>query len=61
MSFSWFRRHQTLFLWAAVIFCVLVFATFSGFSDIKAFVQGSGDPNTFGRFTVQTSNEIVDV
>lgn len=61
MSSSFFRRHQKWFLWSAVVFCVLVFGTFSGFGDIKAYFQGTGDPNAYGRFTVQTTNEIMDV
>jgi hypothetical protein len=61
MSFSWFRRHQSLFLWLAVIFCVLVFATFSGFSDLEALVKGSGPGNTIGRFTVASSGNVVEV
>jgi hypothetical protein len=61
MTFSFFRKHQSLFLWAAVIFCVMVFATFSGFSDLQAMFQGSGRVDTVGRFTTVTSNELVEV
>ncbi|MHC4845483.1 MAG: SurA N-terminal domain-containing protein, partial [Planctomycetota bacterium] len=61
MSFSWFRKHQTLFLWGTVIFCVLIFATFSGFSDLQALVQGSGKTDTIGRFTTATSNELIEI
>jgi len=44
-----------------VIFCVLIFATFSGFSDLQALVEGKGQTDMIGRFTTVTSNEVVIV
>jgi len=34
MSFAVFRKYQKPLLWVTVIFCVLIFATFSGFDDL---------------------------
>jgi hypothetical protein len=55
MSFAVFRKYQKPLLWAAVIFSVLIFATFSGFGDLKAVLTRQDLAQIYGRFDVQTS------
>jgi len=57
MSFAWFRKYEKPFMWAAVIFTVAVFATFSGFSDLKALLSRQGADATYGQFELQATGQ----
>jgi hypothetical protein len=57
MSFAVFRKYQKPLLWAVVIFSVLIFATFSGFGDIKAVLTRQDLGQLYGRFDVQASGQ----
>ncbi len=52
MSFVWFRKYHKPFLWFAVIFTIVVFATFSGMSDLKTMLSGHPSDRVVGEFTV---------
>lgn len=55
MSFAVFRKYQKPLLWAAVIFSVLIFATFSGFGDLKALLTQQDMSQPYGIFEVRSS------
>lgn len=57
MSFAVFRKYQKPLLWAAVIFSVLIFATFSGFGDLKALLTQQDLSQPYGIFEVRSSGE----
>jgi hypothetical protein len=61
MSFVWFRKHQKIFLWLTVIFSVLIFATFSGLSDLQRLIQGRSELDLAGRFVVLSTGELYEV
>ncbi|HTE05963.1 MAG TPA: hypothetical protein VK824_07190, partial [Planctomycetota bacterium] len=61
MSFVWFRRYHKPFLWFAVIFTVVVFATFSGMGDLKQMLSGHPSDKIIGEFKVAPTGEIHQV
>jgi hypothetical protein len=61
MSFAWFRKYEKPFMWGTVIFSVLIFATFSGFGDLKALLQRRDIGVAWGQFTLETTGKTVDI
>lgn len=61
MSFTWFKKHEKMFLWATVVFSVLIFATFSGFGDLEALIAGRGAGDVIGEFTVASTGAVRQV
>jgi len=57
MSFAIFRKYEKPLLWGVVIFSVLIFATFSGFGDLKALLTQKDLTNVAGEFDVLSSGE----
>jgi hypothetical protein len=58
MSFVWFRKYQKPLLWVAVVFTVLVFATFSGIDDLRALLSGGRPVEVAGEFKVAGTGEV---
>ena len=61
MSFAVFRKYQKPFMWGAVVFSVLVFATFSGFEDLRALLSRDNLGVPYGQFVLETNGKTVDV
>lgn len=61
MSFAVFRKYQKPFMWAAVVFSVVIFATFSGFGDLQTLISRDDLGMPYGRFTLETNGQTVDV
>jgi hypothetical protein len=57
MTFTWFRKHEKIFLWGAVIFSVLTLATFSVFSDVRSALQRTGSESIVGEFVVASTGQ----
>jgi hypothetical protein len=61
MSFAWFRKYEKPFMWGTVIFSVLIFATFSGFGDLKALLQRRDIGVAWGQFTLESTGKTMDI
>lgn len=60
MSFAIYRKYEKPLLWFAVVFTVVVFATFSGLGDFNRLLDGTA-PDAVGRFRVLSTGERVEV
>jgi len=58
MSFVWFRKYHKPFLWFAVIFTIVVFATFSGMSDLQTMLEEHPSDQIIGEFKAAGSGEL---
>jgi hypothetical protein len=62
MTFTWFRKHEKLFLWITVGFTIVIFALFSSMGDVdRVFSSGPKSESIAGSFTVATTGEQRDV
>lgn len=61
MSFKLFKKYEKPFLWITVIFTVVVFATFSGFDDLRLLFGDDVSGGLVGEFTVATTGRTVRV
>jgi hypothetical protein len=62
MTFTWFRKHEKLFLWITVGFTIVIFALFSSMGDVdRAFSSGPKSESVAGTFTVSSTGGQRDV